>query len=85
MFKVSRIFLYIQAVLYPLVIFCGLVFFKLPPRIIALFVGFIALGYFLVVSVKKKRVVPRGGSYSLNSYSPWAVPSCSSALVSFVL
>ncbi|MFP3089351.1 hypothetical protein LQZ21_03385 [Treponema sp. TIM-1] len=83
MVKGAKIFLYIQAVLYPLVMFCCLVFFKLPPRVVALFVGFIALGYFLSVSAKKKSL--RGFSYRPGAYRPWALPSCCSSWVSSVL
>jgi hypothetical protein len=83
MVKAAKIFLGIQAVLYPLVIFCCLVFFKLSPRVIALFVGFIALGYFLSVSAKKKSV--RGLSYSPGSYNPWPIPCYCSSWGSSVL
>jgi hypothetical protein len=64
--------LYVLAVLYPLGIFCFLVVFKFPVRLTALLVGFIGLGYFLVVTAKKKMAAP-GGAFG----SPWPVPSCS--------
>jgi hypothetical protein len=70
MVKIPKFFLYIQAALYPLVIFCCLVFFKLPPRGIALFVGFLGLGYFLLASAKKKRAPPRILPYPPGPYCP---------------
>jgi hypothetical protein len=70
--KAGRIFFFLLAALYPLAIFGGLYLLKLPPRFVALLVGFIALGYFLAAQAKKKSLSP-------GFFGFWGVPPCSSA------
>jgi uncharacterized membrane protein YjjB (DUF3815 family) len=52
-----KVFFAAAVLVYPLAVFCFLVVFKLPLRAIALFMGVLALTYFLSVSAKKKRGV----------------------------
>ncbi|MDR0585471.1 MAG: hypothetical protein LBG57_14150 [Treponema sp.] len=56
----AKVFLHVLAALYPLVVFCFLVIFKLPLRLTALFMGFLGLVYFVSVSAKKKEAIPGG-------------------------
>jgi hypothetical protein len=54
----GRIFLYILAGAYPVLVFVFLVIFKLPVRFFSLFVVSAALVYFLGAGAKKKSSFP---------------------------
>jgi hypothetical protein len=54
----GRIFFYILAAGYPVLMFCFLSVFKAPPRLFSLFVAAFALAFFIAATSKKKRKSP---------------------------